>query len=133
MGVLCSHTQQSVQHKSPWSGGFPFPPVFEDPTSELNRLGKEGWELVSTYTTVETKYPNFGNQDYVTGIRENTHTGKINFVLKRRVDKSSGSEKAASQTPAIEETVEAAVEEEVEVVTVDEADSDRNDTAVITD
>lgn len=63
-----------------------YPNNFEDPSAELNRLGAEGWELVSTYTTVETKFPNFGNEEYVTGIRENTRTSQVSFVLKRRTD-----------------------------------------------
>lgn len=58
--------------------------TFIDPTGQLNALGKEGWELVTTYTEVETKHPNFGNKEYVTGLQPNTRTHKINFVLKRR-------------------------------------------------
>ena len=46
-------------------------------------MGKEGWELVSTYTEVATVFPNFGNSEYVTGIRENVRTNVVNFVFKR--------------------------------------------------
>lgn len=51
----------------------------------LDALGEEGWELVDTYTIVETVHPNFGNSDYVTGIRENTRTQMIKYVFKRHL------------------------------------------------
>lgn len=59
------------------------PQIFEDPTETLNKMGQEGWELVSTYTEIKTTYPNFGDKKYVTGIRENTKTSVLNFVFKR--------------------------------------------------
>lgn len=58
---------------------------FEDQTPMLNRMGKEGWELVSSFTEIETVHPNFGNSEYVTGIRENTRTNVIAFVFKRQI------------------------------------------------
>lgn len=57
--------------------------VYGDQTTMLNKMGKEGWELVSTYTEVATAFPNFGNSEYVTGIRENVRTSVVNFVFKR--------------------------------------------------
>ena len=51
---------------------------------DLNIFGKEGWELVGVYTNTETAYPNFGNAEYVTGIRENVRTSSVNFVFKRK-------------------------------------------------
>ena len=48
--------------------------VYGDQTAMLNKMGKEGWELVST------------NSDYVTGIRDNTRTSVVNFVFKRQSD-----------------------------------------------
>lgn len=59
-----------------------FPEASAIPNS-LNLYGKEGWELVSTYTTTETVFPNFGDASYHTGIKENTRTNTINFVFKR--------------------------------------------------
>ena len=56
----------------------------ENPESQLNKLGEEGWELVSSYTQEETVFPNFGNSEYVTGLRSNTRTSKVVFVLKRK-------------------------------------------------
>ena len=60
--------------------------VYGDQTAMLNKMGKEGWELVSTYTETATAFPNFGNSDYVTGIRDNTRTSVVNFVFKRQSD-----------------------------------------------
>lgn len=51
---------------------------------DLNMFGVDGWELVDVYTVVETSFPNFGSEEYVTGIRENTRTSSINYVFKRR-------------------------------------------------
>ncbi len=56
-----------------------------DPESMLNEWGKNGWELVSSYTEIRTSFPNFGDNQYVTGIRTNTATERVTFVLKREV------------------------------------------------
>lgn len=50
---------------------------------ELNSLGQEGWELVDVYEKTETVHPNFGDNQYVTGIQPNVRTSEINFVFKR--------------------------------------------------
>lgn len=60
-------------------------PYFNIPVEELNKLGQEGWELVSSSTIIETKFPNFGNEDYHTGIKDNTKTKEIIFVFKRKM------------------------------------------------
>lgn len=57
---------------------------FSDPSGQLNKLGEEGWELVSSFTEESTVHPNFGNSEYVTGLQPNTRTEVVNFVLKRR-------------------------------------------------
>lgn len=57
---------------------------YGDNTHMLNSMGKDGWELVSTYTEEETSFPNFGDSQYVTGIRDNTRTYAVNFVFKRK-------------------------------------------------
>lgn len=58
--------------------------VYGDQTSMLNKMGNEGWELVSTYTETSTAFPNFGKYEYVTGIRTNTRTSVVNFIFKRQ-------------------------------------------------
>jgi len=57
---------------------------FDVSDESLNLFGKDGWELVGIYDNVETVYPNFGNEDYHTGIKTNTRTAEINFVFKRK-------------------------------------------------
>lgn len=63
------------------------PMTYGDQSGMLTKMGNEGWELVSTYTEVNTAFPNFGNSDYVTGIRTNTRTTVLNFVFKRKASK----------------------------------------------
>lgn len=58
---------------------------FPDPTFLLNDYGKDGWELVTSYTEIETVHPNFGNKEYVTGLQPNTRTREITFVMKRKM------------------------------------------------
>ena len=53
-------------------------------SEDLNLFGEDGWELVDVYTIIETEHPNFGNSEYVTGIRENTRTSSVNYVFKRK-------------------------------------------------
>ena len=68
------------------SGYSNFEPLTFDADNEveqLNTLGEDGWELVGVYTIVGTVHPNFGNSDYVTGIRENTRTRIVKYVFKR--------------------------------------------------
>lgn len=56
---------------------------FDSSESSLNSLGNEGWELTTSYTLIETEYPNFGNEGYHTGIKTNTRTEAIVYVFKR--------------------------------------------------
>lgn len=56
-----------------------------DIETELNILGEEGWELVSAVPVVGTTFPNFGNSEYVTGLRDLTATRHIQYVLKREL------------------------------------------------
>jgi hypothetical protein len=45
-------------------------------------LGNEGWKLVDVFEIIEIVHPNFGNDDYVTGLQPNVRTSTVNFVLK---------------------------------------------------
>lgn len=60
------------------------PNTFTVTSEDLNMFGTDGWELVDVYTTIETVHPNFGNSEYVTGIRENIRTESVNYVFKRK-------------------------------------------------
>ena len=59
--------------------------TFEDPTPMLNKLGAQGWELVGTYSEVNTVFPCFGNPNYVNGLRDNARTNAVHFVFKRKI------------------------------------------------
>lgn len=72
--------------------------VYGDQTTMLNKMGNDGWELISTYTEVSTAFPNFGNSGYVTGIRENVRTSVINFVFKRPNDGKEDKKSPESKT-----------------------------------
>lgn len=50
----------------------------------LNLYGKDGWELINIYEKLETVHPNFGNDNYVSGLQPNVRTSEINFVFKRK-------------------------------------------------
>jgi hypothetical protein len=60
------------------------PNKFEVTDENLNLFGKDGWELVDIYETTETVHPNFGNDQYVSGLQPNVRTSEINFVFKRK-------------------------------------------------
>lgn len=77
-----------------------------DPSGKLNELGKEGWELVGVYTEVTTSYPNFGNEEYHTGIKTNTKTRRVNFVLKRLKQSTKENSADVDTLSVVEEVVE---------------------------
>ena len=51
--------------------------------SDLDSLGSEGWELVSTYLEMETAFFNFGKSDLHTGIKENVRPQAVVAIFKR--------------------------------------------------
>lgn len=62
-----------------------FDPIKFDVTDEnLNLFGKDGWELVDIYETIETVHPNFGNDQYVAGLQPNVRSAELHFVFKRK-------------------------------------------------
>lgn len=52
---------------------------------KLDELGDAGWEVVSSTSLTETKFPNFGNGEYHTGLKSNTRTSEIIVFLKREL------------------------------------------------
>jgi len=70
--------------------------------AELNALGADGWELVSTYLELETAFPNFGDANYVTGLQPNVRPQRLVLLFKRPA--RGGSDAASAEgTPAGEE------------------------------
>jgi hypothetical protein len=60
------------------------PATIQIDAARLQSLGDDGWELVSSFLEMETAFPNFGNDDFVTGLRENVRPQKATFIFKRR-------------------------------------------------
>lgn len=51
----------------------------------LCNMGQQGWEALGCYLEMETAFPNFGQDDYVTGIRENIRPQSLVVIFKRAV------------------------------------------------
>lgn len=51
--------------------------------SILNSYGNEGWELTTSYLEVETAFPNFGDEKYVTGLQPNIRPQDLVLIFKR--------------------------------------------------
>jgi hypothetical protein len=54
-------------------------------TDELNKLGVQGWELATSYLELETAFPNFGNDKYVSGIQPNVRPQRLVLIFRRPV------------------------------------------------
>ena len=54
--------------------------------SDLDALGKCGWELVGSYLELETAFPNFGKTDYVTGLQPNIRPQCLVLIFKRPIN-----------------------------------------------
>ena len=52
--------------------------------AKLKEVGAQGWELVGTLLEMETAFPNFGKDEYTTGLRENVRPQKAVLIFKRR-------------------------------------------------
>lgn len=59
--------------------------VIEQSEEQLNELGGEGWELVSSYLEMETSYANFGNQKYTSGLQPNVRPQDVVLLFKRPI------------------------------------------------
>ena len=55
----------------------------EIPESLLNEMGAQGWELVDTVTEIETVHPNFGDEQYVTGLQPNVRQRSVTLIFKK--------------------------------------------------
>mgnify|MGYP001252815958 FL=1 len=53
--------------------------------SKINALGEQGWELAGCYLEPETAWPNFGKDEYVTGLQPNVRAQSIVMIFKRRL------------------------------------------------
>lgn len=51
--------------------------------SLLNSYGADGWELTTSYLEVETAFPNFGDEKYVTGLQPNVRPQDVVLIFKR--------------------------------------------------
>lgn len=61
------------------------PAAITPEAKQLNDLGANGWEVVGNYLEIETAYPNFGHDEYVTGLRENIRPQRLVLLLKRKI------------------------------------------------
>jgi hypothetical protein len=52
---------------------------------EFSALGKQGWELVTSFLEMETSFVNFGDDKYVTGLQPNVRPQRAVFIFKRRI------------------------------------------------
>ncbi|MFN4196039.1 MAG: DUF4177 domain-containing protein, partial [Thermosynechococcus sp.] len=52
--------------------------------SEVEKLGKQGWELVDSFVEDETVHPNFGNEKYVIGLQPNVRPNRVVLLFKRK-------------------------------------------------
>lgn len=90
------------------------PIPYNDPTLQLNKLGEQGWELVNVYTTTETVFPNFGNEEYHTGVKSNTRTQTINFIFKRLV--KDGEVQSKNEREQLNNSEKRGVRENIEMI-----------------
>jgi uncharacterized lipoprotein NlpE involved in copper resistance len=51
--------------------------------SLLNSYGADGWELTTSYLEIQTSFPNFGNEEYVTGLQPNVRPQDVVLIFKR--------------------------------------------------
>ena len=66
------------------AGAFKFSSINVD-EAQLNGLGAKGWEVVTSYLEMETAWPNFGSDKYVTGLQPNVRPQRLVVVLQRRL------------------------------------------------
>jgi hypothetical protein len=52
--------------------------------TQFASLGDEGWELVGSFLEMETAFPNFGKEEYVTGLQPNIRLQRAVLIFKRQ-------------------------------------------------
>ncbi|MEN3335655.1 MAG: hypothetical protein V7641_5020 [Blastocatellia bacterium] len=52
--------------------------------SRIAAMSDEGWEMVSSWLEMETAYPNFGKEEYVTGLQPNIRPQRAVLLFKRQ-------------------------------------------------
>ncbi|WP_460194640.1 DUF4177 domain-containing protein [Thermosynechococcus sp. FA-CM-4201] len=52
--------------------------------SEVEKLGKQGWELVDSFVEDETVHPNFGQSNLVVGLQPNVRPNRVVLLFKRK-------------------------------------------------
>lgn len=65
--------------------------------ADMDQLGSEGWELVTSYLEMETAYPNFGNEEYVTGIQPNVRPQSVVLIFKRSASGDGTSDQGSGE------------------------------------
>lgn len=59
--------------------------LVEQSDEQLNQLGGDDWELVSSYLEMETAYANLGNQKYTSGLQPNIRPQDVVLLFKRPI------------------------------------------------
>lgn len=80
--VLSVHPPQDVQRTGESAVRFT---TITPGERDLNELGQQGWELVNSYLEIETAWPNFGNDRYVTGMQPNVRPQRAVLLFRRPV------------------------------------------------
>lgn len=75
-------TYYGSQYKRQGTQAFNYSEVIV-PQDEIDKYGKNGWELVTSYLEMETAFPNFGDKNYVTGININVRPQAVKLIFKR--------------------------------------------------
>jgi hypothetical protein len=52
---------------------------------DMDDLGADGWELVGSFLEMETAFPNFGNEKYVTGLQPNVRPQSAVLLFKKPI------------------------------------------------
>lgn len=51
--------------------------------AKLDEMGHAGWEMIGSYLEMETAFPNFGKEEYTTGLQPNIRPQSLIVLFKR--------------------------------------------------